>query len=147
VQTAIAPLPKLSNRLGAIVYHQIRSEFSALPMIKLENIHPLTDFKRNAKAFVERIKATQSPIVLTVNGKAEVVLQDAAAFQAMLERLQQVEAELRDLKHQTLKQDLALGIQQLQTGESSDYDDDSLARLQETIRSRGRKRLEQSNSQ
>lgn len=60
-------------------------------MIKLENIHPLTDFKRNAKAFVARIKATKSPIVLTVNGKAELVIQDAATFQEMAERLQQVE--------------------------------------------------------
>jgi len=112
-------------------------------MIKLENIHPLTDFKRNAKAFVERIKATKSPIVLTVNGKAEVVIQDATAFQEMAERLQQLEEELRDLKLQTLKQDLAVGTQQLQDGQHSDYDDDSLAALHETIKGRGRKRLNQ----
>jgi hypothetical protein len=31
------------------------------------------------------------PIILTINGKAEVVLQDATAFQEMTERLQQVE--------------------------------------------------------
>jgi prevent-host-death family protein len=112
-------------------------------MIKLENIHPLTDFKRNAKAFVDRIKATKSPIVLTVNGKAEVVIQDAAAFQEMTERLQQVEEELRTLKLQALKRDLDVGAQQLQSGEHTDYDDDSLATLHETIKSRGRKRLAQ----
>lgn len=112
-------------------------------MIKLENIHPLTDFKRNAKAFVDRIKATKSPIVLTVNGKAEVVIQDVATFQEMAERLQQVEKELRALKLQALKQDLDVGAQQLQAGEHIDYDDESLATLQETIKSRGRKRLAQ----
>ncbi len=41
-------------------------------MIELKNIHSLSDFKRNAKEFIERIKSTQSPMVLTVNGKAEV---------------------------------------------------------------------------
>jgi prevent-host-death family protein len=112
-------------------------------MIKLENIHPLTDFKRNAKAFVDRIKATKSPIVLTVNGKAEVVLQDATAFQEMTERLQQVEEELRILKLQALKQDLAIGTHQLQNSEHNDYNDDSLATLQETIKRRGRERLAQ----
>lgn len=49
-------------------------------MIELKNIHSLSDFKRNAKEFIERIKSTQSPMVLTVNGKAEVVVQDAHAF-------------------------------------------------------------------
>lgn len=112
-------------------------------MIKLENIHPLTDFKRNAKAFVDQIKATKSPIVLTVNGKAEVVIQDAVAFQEMQERLQQAEAELRTLKLQTLRQDLTLGAEQLQTGQYKDYDDGSLAVLPKAIKSRGRQRLAQ----
>lgn len=57
-------------------------------MIKLENIHSLTDFKRNAKEFIEQLRATRTPLVLTVNGKAEVVVQNAEAFQAMLDRLQ-----------------------------------------------------------
>ena len=42
-------------------------------MINLDNIHSLTDFKRNVKQFIERIKATTSPLVLTVNGREEVV--------------------------------------------------------------------------
>ncbi|MDX2213177.1 MAG: type II toxin-antitoxin system Phd/YefM family antitoxin [Oculatellaceae cyanobacterium bins.114] len=112
-------------------------------MIKLENIHPLTDFKRNAKEFVERIKATKSPLVLTINGKAEVIVQDATAFQEMVERLQQVEEELRVLKTQALRHDLVVGVEQLQNGEYTDYDDVSLVTLQEDIKARGRKRLAQ----
>lgn len=49
-------------------------------MINLENIHPLTDFKRNVKQFIEHIKTTKSPLVLTVNGKAEIVVQDAISL-------------------------------------------------------------------
>ena len=33
-------------------------------MIELKNIHSLSDFKRNAKEFIEQIKTTKSPLVL-----------------------------------------------------------------------------------
>jgi prevent-host-death family protein len=67
-------------------------------MINLENIYPLTDFKRNVKQFIERIKETKSPLVLTVNGKAEIVIQDASSFQEMMQRLADSETEVRKLK-------------------------------------------------
>ncbi|MBE9141468.1 type II toxin-antitoxin system Phd/YefM family antitoxin [Nodosilinea sp. LEGE 07088] len=112
-------------------------------MIKLENIHPLADFKRNAKAFVDRIKATKAPIVLTVNGKAEVVIQDAVAFQDMQNHIQCLKEELRAIKLQALKQDLAFGAQQLQQGDYIEYDDASTASLESKIKERGRQRLAQ----
>lgn len=114
-------------------------------MIDLSNIHPLTDFKRHAKAFVEQIKATKTPLVLTVNGKAEVVVQDAATFQAMNAHIQQVEEELRTLKLEALRGDIDLGLEQLKSGDYVEYDDDSLPVLLENIKSRGRKRLRQSS--
>ena len=58
-------------------------------MINLsEDIHPLTDFKRNTSDFMGRMKRTRRPVVLTVNGKAELVVQDAASYQQILERLE-----------------------------------------------------------
>ena len=58
-------------------------------MINLsEDIHPLTDFKRNTSDFLGRMKRTRRPVVLTVNGKAELVVQDAASYQQILERLE-----------------------------------------------------------
>ncbi len=38
-----------------------------------------------------RLKETGSPVVLTVNGKAEVVIQDAAAYQRLLEQAARAE--------------------------------------------------------
>ena len=35
-----------------------------------QDIHPLTDFKRNTSHFMSRMKKTRRPVVLTVNGKA-----------------------------------------------------------------------------
>jgi PHD/YefM family antitoxin component YafN of YafNO toxin-antitoxin module len=60
-------------------------------MLDTREIHPLTDFLRNHKAHVMRLRQTQAPEVLTVNGKAEVVAQDAASYQLMVERLHHME--------------------------------------------------------
>lgn len=55
------------------------------------DIHPLTDFKRNSASFVRKMKRTRRPLVLTVNGKAELVVQDADSYQHLLERLDRLE--------------------------------------------------------
>jgi prevent-host-death family protein len=44
-----------------------------------QDIHSLTTFKRNSSGLMKRMKKTGRPLVLTVNGKAEAVLLDAAA--------------------------------------------------------------------
>ena len=61
-------------------------------MINLENIHSLSDFQRNAKDHIDRLKETGAPEVLTVNGKAELVVLSATAFQDMADRLDEAEA-------------------------------------------------------
>lgn len=61
-------------------------------MIHLSNIHPLTDFKRNTTEFRERLKKSGLPAVLTVEGRPELVVQDAAAYQKMLDALERAEA-------------------------------------------------------
>lgn len=52
-------------------------------MVDLNRINPVTDFVRNYKAYLERIKASGRPEVLTVNGKPEFVVMDAATFEQM----------------------------------------------------------------
>jgi prevent-host-death family protein len=116
-------------------------------MINLENIHSLTEFKRNVKQFLERIKATKSPLILTVNGKAEIVVQDASAFQEMTDRLQHAEEELRKLKLEALQRDIAIGAEQLKNGQYTEYDDESLPGLLETIKARGQRQRLQEQSE
>lgn len=62
-------------------------------MVQLNDIHPLTGFLRDHKAHLERLAATGRPEVLTVNGKARVVIQDAEAYQKMLDALDTIETE------------------------------------------------------
>lgn len=63
-------------------------------MYKTEDIHSLSDFARNARKHVERLRATRRPEILTVNGTAELVVQNAAAYQALLDRLEEAETLL-----------------------------------------------------
>ncbi|MBD2386387.1 type II toxin-antitoxin system Phd/YefM family antitoxin [Cylindrospermum sp. FACHB-282] len=109
--------------------------------INLENIQTLTDFKRNAKEYVDRIKSTKSPLVLTVNGKAEVVVQDAQAFQQMIDQLQHLEEELQKLKLEALRNEINLGIQQLESGQYTEYNEESLSAFFADIKTRGLQKL------
>src|SRR5271166_864196 len=56
------------------------------------DIHPLTDFKRNTPEFLRRLKENGHPLVLTVNGKAEIVVQDAKSYQRLLDLAERLEA-------------------------------------------------------
>lgn len=49
------------------------------------DILPLTDFKKNTPEFLRQLKETGEPVVLTINGKAELVVQDAASYQKLLD--------------------------------------------------------------
>ncbi len=54
-------------------------------------IHSLSDFKRNTHEFIEQLKQTGEPVVLTINGRAKIVVQDADSYQRMLELLDRAE--------------------------------------------------------
>ena len=55
------------------------------------DIHSLTDFKKNTSEFINQLKETGEPVVLTINGKAELVVQDAASYQKLIELAEQAE--------------------------------------------------------
>ena len=57
-----------------------------------KDIHSLSDFKRNTSEFLDQMRDSGHPLVLTINGKAELVVQDAAAYQKLLERVDEMEA-------------------------------------------------------
>ena len=57
-----------------------------------QDIQALTTFRNNSGAFLRRLKKTKRPVVLTVNGKAAAVVQDAAAYQRLLDIAAQADA-------------------------------------------------------
>ena len=67
-------------------------------MIRSEDITSLTDFAKNTKAHIKRLKRTGRPELLTVNGKAEVVVQNATAYQNLIESLEKLKRERQEGK-------------------------------------------------
>ncbi len=60
----------------------------------LGDIRSLTDFQRNTKSHLKRLKNTGRPEVLTVNGKPELIVQDAAAFEEMIDAIRGIQRGL-----------------------------------------------------
>jgi prevent-host-death family protein len=52
----------------------------------------LADFTRDTTTFLDQMRGSGEPVVLTINGKPELVVQDAASYQKLLERVDELEA-------------------------------------------------------
>src|SRR5919202_255229 len=56
------------------------------PMLDItKDIQSLTTFRRRSREFLKQLKKSKRPVVLTVNGKAAAVVQDAEAYQRLLD--------------------------------------------------------------
>jgi PHD/YefM family antitoxin component YafN of YafNO toxin-antitoxin module len=55
------------------------------------DINSLSNFKRNTPSFIDRLKETNSPLVLTINGVSEIVVQSATGYQQLLDRIEYLE--------------------------------------------------------
>lgn len=56
------------------------------------DLHSLSDFKRNTTQLVDRMRGSGEPLVLTIKGEPRLVVQDAAAYQKLLDRVEELEA-------------------------------------------------------
>ena len=50
-----------------------------------QDIQSLTTFRRKSGEFMKQLKKSKRPVILTVNGKAEAIVQDADAYQRLLD--------------------------------------------------------------
>ncbi len=62
-----------------------------------QDIQSMTTFKRNSAGLMKRMRKTGRPLVLTVKGKAEVVVMDARLYQQMADRVDTIEGIRRGL--------------------------------------------------
>ena len=58
-----------------------------------KDIQSLTTFRRRSGEFMKQLKKTKRPVVLTVNGKATAVVQDAEAYQRLLDIAARADAQ------------------------------------------------------
>ena len=50
-----------------------------------KDIQSLTTFRRRSGDFMKQLKKSKRPVILTVKGKAEAIVQDAGAYQRLLD--------------------------------------------------------------
>ena len=104
-------------------------------MVSVQNIHSLTEFKRNANSYIDTIRSTKAPIVLTVNGEAAVVVQDAIEYQAMIDRVQAKEraVEIRKMELKVLQKEIQVAIAQARSGECTRFTEEALTEFLEEL--------------
>ena len=60
-------------------------------MIGPREVRSVTEFQQNINEYVDRLKEKKTPLVLTVDGRAEPIVQDADSYQEILDRLERAE--------------------------------------------------------
>lgn len=58
-----------------------------------KDIQSLTTFRRRSGDFMKQLRKSRRPVVLTVRGRAAAVVQDAEAYQRLLDIAAQADAE------------------------------------------------------
>ncbi len=57
-----------------------------------QSIDSLAHFKENTQEILDQLKASGEPLFLTVNGEAELVIQNAKSYRRLVELLDRVQA-------------------------------------------------------
>ena len=57
-----------------------------------QDIQPMTTFRNHSAEIMQHLKDTKRPVILTVNGKAAAVVQDAEAYQHLLDLVAEANA-------------------------------------------------------
>jgi len=58
-----------------------------------KDIQSLTTFRRRSGDFIKQLRKSKRPVVLTVKGKAAAIVQDAEAYQRLLDIAARVDTE------------------------------------------------------
>jgi antitoxin YefM len=72
------------------------------------DIRPLSEFRANAAAFIQQVRRTRRPLVLTQHGKSAAVLLDVQEYERLVERAEIIE-------------DVAVAEEQLARGEGVEH--------------------------
>lgn len=78
-----------------------------------KDIQSLTTFRRRSGDFMKQLKKSKRPVVLTVNGKAEAIVQDAGAYQRLLDITARADA----------REGIRQGLEQSKRGQGRDAEE------------------------
>jgi hypothetical protein len=87
-----------SRKLYRNIKQSRNGDIELKAMGNAKDIRSLTDFQRNTKAHMRRLKETGLPEKLTVNGKVKLIVQNAAAYYDMIAAIRGIERGLVEMK-------------------------------------------------
>ena len=63
-----------------------------MPRIQLDqDVRPLSEFRSKTTSFVQQVRETGRPLVITQNGRSAAVLLDVVEYEKLLERIETLE--------------------------------------------------------
>lgn len=78
-----------------------------------KDIQSLTNFRRNSGKFMKQLKRNKRPLIITVEGKVEAVLQHAATYQRLMDIAARASA----------KEGIRQGLEDAKAGRVQDIDE------------------------
>ncbi len=73
-------------------------------LLPSEDIRPLSEFRAHTAAFVQRVRETKRPVILTQRGRSAAILLDVGEYEALIDKLE-------------LLQDIQVAEKQIEKGE------------------------------
>jgi antitoxin YefM len=75
-----------------------------------QDIKPLTEFRANVAAFVQKVRKSKRPMVITQHGRSSAVLLGVEEYESLIEKIE-------------ILQDIHLAEKQFSEGESINHED------------------------
>lgn len=74
-----------------------------------EDIKPMSEFRANVAAFIEKVQKTKRPLVITQRGKSAAVMLSVSQYEALMDKLE-------------VLSDIQIAEEQLSTGDAIGHD-------------------------
>jgi len=75
-----------------------------------EDIKPLSEFRSKARSYIDRVRKTKRPLVVTQRGKSAAVILDVNEYEAMIDKIE-------------LLKDLQLADRQIKEGKGVEHEE------------------------
>lgn len=53
-----------------------------------QDVQPLSEFRANVASFIEKVRSTKRPLVITQHGKSAAVMLDVSEYEALLDKIE-----------------------------------------------------------
>jgi antitoxin YefM len=53
-----------------------------------EDIQPLSEFRANVTSFIDKVRKTKRPVVITQRGKSSAILMDVSEYELLIQKLE-----------------------------------------------------------